>query len=673
MCVPPLLIAIFETGKKYYFLGKIRIFKQHTCRKGCGGLLAAKPDTIMSTNERVGGAHAGSEPALAAHWAVTSILMAAVTVGFVVTHCVTLRRQRAGLRVQNLGSSHEVAVLMSALLLWPLINIVQNGANAGVPCPIYVAWPQLFASLFVSVLMFRTLKFTYKLAQVKRAKEYMLARAGRARAPSPSSRRPRQRSPQSAERQHRHSDTDKAKGGVTEAADHERELTFAYSVTSALRGKRIRNIAVALFVVCFGPVFLLEPNNVEYIAGRSRHCWARASTFVIVAWYVWVIPYICFLERFRLSDPFWVVWKLKVQTMVSTLAFLVYLPCVLYLENLLGTSHLALLTYEILWVVQVVFWGTESLLPLILTYRAEAQAAAGDGQDRTARSHTARSDGLVDTLTDARRLRQFEEHLVNEWALENLEFYKAAILYRLRAGAVLERRPRPLRAVQMTKIRRIAYEIFSVFLEEGAPYQVNLPNAVSRQINTFFSAHEFDCLRSASSPSFYEAITGDKSGSFLVGPLVGGGSFAALTSTAPTSPGPLPPSGLSSLRRGSVPGSPLRSSSPEGKSAPSSSSPRETRRSPPASAADVKGSVFFGSGRTSRASPRGGRALGEEGALFCRAVAAAACLHSSGTTGTCPPTHELTTVFDEALTEAFNLLEDPHRRFLRDLARNALV
>jgi len=47
--------------------------------------------------------------------------------------------------------------------------------------------------------------------------------------------------------------------------------------------------------------------------------------------------------------------------------------------------------------------------------------------------------GLIDTIANPSLLGKFEEHLVNEWSLENLEFYKATILFQLHGKHALKR------------------------------------------------------------------------------------------------------------------------------------------------------------------------------------------------------------------------------------------
>eukprot|EP00467_Chlorarachnion_reptans_P001095 CAMPEP_0114495132 /NCGR_PEP_ID=MMETSP0109-20121206/5038_1 /TAXON_ID=29199 /ORGANISM="Chlorarachnion reptans, Strain CCCM449" /LENGTH=896 /DNA_ID=CAMNT_0001672247 /DNA_START=367 /DNA_END=3057 /DNA_ORIENTATION=+ len=290
----------------------------------------------------------------------------------------------------------------------------------------------------------------------------------------------------------------------------------------SLGGVRIALVIVFLFGSTIVP--LGHPENLQWIDGRPMtsddnvECSAAPSTYILLIWYAWVIPFTIFFRRVidPKSDPYQIVGNLTKLTVAITFGIIILLSASFYLVPIIGSAHTSLIAYWGYWCIMMTIWYTESYRATRQTYKHHDATAQGD----YGLSHT-----LEDTLVDPDLLQRFEEHLIQEWATENLMFYKSVVLFELEAEAkVLElqsnrkgrnmdssthisiavitrSRSRSKSVLEITPdhlvetIGQRALGIYVKYLEEDSPFQVNLPSRIIKSVDRFFRQDALLTLR----------------------------------------------------------------------------------------------------------------------------------------------------------------------------------
>eukprot|EP00468_Gymnochlora_sp_CCMP2014_P003014 CAMPEP_0167757384 /NCGR_PEP_ID=MMETSP0110_2-20121227/9893_1 /TAXON_ID=629695 /ORGANISM="Gymnochlora sp., Strain CCMP2014" /LENGTH=428 /DNA_ID=CAMNT_0007643563 /DNA_START=814 /DNA_END=2100 /DNA_ORIENTATION=+ len=137
----------------------------------------------------------------------------------------------------------------------------------------------------------------------------------------------------------------------------------------------------------------------------------------------------------------------------------------------------------------ICFWYTEAYVPLRDTkLRIETAKAEGGTELRLA---------LHETLANPDLLQRFEQHCAEEWATENLEFYKQVVLFEV-ACVSAKKHVEQCDADEreeayeecISSLSRKACKIYVKFIISGAGQQVNLPSRVVTSLDRFFGMHD---------------------------------------------------------------------------------------------------------------------------------------------------------------------------------------
>jgi len=177
---------------------------------------------------------------------------------------------------------------------------------------------------------------------------------------------------------------------------------------------------------------------------------------------------------------------------------------------------------------QMGLWYSDSWIPLQVT------------RDVVRRTKNAPSKGpsLLDTISNPHLLAKFELFLTEEWSQDNLDFYKAAVLFQISSDRALKRvskrwdydREKSKEELgshdlsedlysQMEQdiigVRKKAWKVYSTYLMLGASKEVALSAEITRPVHDFFATKDFDKLRdqtpspfslSSSQPNFRNAL-----------------------------------------------------------------------------------------------------------------------------------------------------------------------
>ncbi|GAB5363796.1 hypothetical protein AAMO2058_000914000 [Amorphochlora amoebiformis] len=323
--------------------------------------------------------------------------------------------------------------------------------------------------------MYRNLQFTFKLAQNERTKLYI--RHGHKRALN-----------------------------KTISEKEKKAFEWAQWVSKNLSQSRIKTATLVVMFFIAVPLMFASRANAAYFSGEDvgRKCNASTSTYGVFGWYLWVVPYMIFLRKFEYSDPFCVIWKLKVQTIATTVAAILLLITI-QLDT--SVTLIALLAVDIFWMLKMIFWWTESYIPVKLTRKKLKEGSRGTSSLK-----------LSDTLASPRLIQMFEDHLLEEWAIENLEFYKEAVLYGMKCHTMLKQLSKFLRSaahngakqqkirLNIEKCTRKAIPLYERFINDGASLQINIPAKMANKIHEIFDLPEIDGIRASASsvPTFQE-------------------------------------------------------------------------------------------------------------------------------------------------------------------------
>ncbi|GAB5362611.1 hypothetical protein AAMO2058_000812600 [Amorphochlora amoebiformis] len=426
----------------------------------------------MSTNHRIGNSDTTKDSGLAAHWAVASILLVAQAIATVYTQ---YNQHRLGwekrVKFQNIGNIWEVDVVLLALYLFPFMTLSSKAGNSQhVSCELYMVWAQLTGAVALGMLMYRSLLFAYRVAQIERARIHHTESAPKYQ-PTPSEL----------------------------VRTKKRKKTIDWAIKH-LEPWRLKIGSFIIFILAGGPLIFAYKENRDYALGKSDQCSGRPAALTTVLWYVWVIPFACIASKIIQTDPYQVLHKLKIQTFGITVAFAIFLPLSFTMDRDLGTAHAGLLSYELYAFFWASVWYSESYLPLRLTLQKI--------RENNELSQRKMKYDIVDVLADPDLLYAFESHLIKEWAVENLEFYKCITLFDLHLATQIKKieavyKKGPKKEKEFASLVGMVFKVESAramriyhnYIMDGAHSQVNLPAKTVKPIHSFFREEIFEPYR----------------------------------------------------------------------------------------------------------------------------------------------------------------------------------
>ncbi|GAB5353942.1 hypothetical protein AAMO2058_000077400 [Amorphochlora amoebiformis] len=433
----------------------------------------------MAEIRRHGNSDASTSSTLQGLWVLTALEITTQVVASVYTQTNLHLAELKGVKIQMIGSAYELDFILLMVLLFPMLSMLISGAaNHPVDCGAYIFITQFFACGIVAILMYRALRFTFHVAQRERTKHYI--RYG-----------------------------SEAGKRIQLGAAEKRKLDYANWISSHFNEKGIIAACCFVFIVCLLALPFAEPENVRWANGKGNSCRSRTATYAVGGWFVWVIPYLCFLHRFKVEDPYRIQFKLTIQSIALITTVFLFFVLNLNFEPELGTSQYSLTLYSIYFVFYMIMWGVESVMPLYLTRQKIALSQV---------KGPIQNHDLADTLARPELLQLFEDHLLEEWASENLEFYKEAVLYRLQANRLkraygeaprdpIERNKRLRHMAE--RLAKRAIRIYTVYVAPGASHWVNLSAKTVEDIEnvldepfiekiaeTLSSVHSFESHRS---------------------------------------------------------------------------------------------------------------------------------------------------------------------------------
>ncbi|GAB5367874.1 hypothetical protein AAMO2058_001269400 [Amorphochlora amoebiformis] len=407
----------------------------------------------MDNGPRHGTSHPSEDPSLAVHWAATFLLIALLGFAATWTQSALVKLYNEGIRVQQLEHPHIITALLLIKVFYAILPVVKYGANIYTPCALYVIWSQLMVSVWVSLNMVRFLYFTRRTAQIQRCKQYM----GK------------------GVRQNK----------FFASGESERKEKATQRILRNLKGSRIRYLATACFFGCLVFIFL-DPTNIDSIQMKRNKCSIRTSLAMIFVWFVWISLYVFYCGRGFFDskeDPYRTLYKLKIQSSSLLISTVFAIPITLFGESVLGTSHWGLL-----------FFNLVAITIMMLKTTQDSPIENGNY-------------GLLHILATPALLELFEDHLLQEWSPENIEFYKTVVLFELQLEEILKRLKEMRKHYEsdsispmditirmnkaIEKIESSACEIYTSFISEEATYQVNIPSRIKLKIDVFFQHKRF--------------------------------------------------------------------------------------------------------------------------------------------------------------------------------------
>lgn len=276
-----------------------------------------------------------------------------------------------------------------------------------------------------------------------------------------------------------------------------------HCVVRYLSPKMIDFAAVASFMVCMC-LWFANPHNIDMMHGRGEpaQCTGWASSVAIFAWYIAIIPYFTVRSTHVLDIA--VLDRLKYVKI--EMIFLSVIIAAFFVARLVGprnnSNRVTLVNLYLALPFVAAFAWFESGLPLWLMLKVKATAPRLDGMP-----------SLSVVLAEPTLLQAFHDHLIAEFSLENLVFYKAVIVYerrskaqkvdarRIRKGsasspaATTSPRARAKRESSIARalfsIERQAFDIYKCFISEGGTQQVNLSASVTQNLQRFFSQEPY--------------------------------------------------------------------------------------------------------------------------------------------------------------------------------------
>mmetsp|Transcript_17662 Transcript_17662/g.26463 ORF Transcript_17662/g.26463 Transcript_17662/m.26463 type:complete len:634 (-) Transcript_17662:115-2016(-) len=352
-----------------------------------------------------------SQPAIAVHWAIAATYGVLGAIAIIYTQ-VGLSRLSKITSPALIGTVGEVTFMMIAGFLQPAFLLIDRAANASPPCFLNMMWGQTITALLITIFTRRILLFTREAARINVTKFYL-----------------------------RYGIRKKSREIIAGTIPKKEIQTFHASkmALTMLGKKRVFAGCTALFLISSLLVWI-DPINASYLRGESQSCRIRTIGIVLLLFYIWAIPYLYFVTRYQFSDPYHIVWKLKVQLSFATVLVLCFI-LVISQEPNIGSTHFGLTAYMLWMTLVYTYWYTESYVP----YKETVAKANFTGEVEVK---------LVEVIVSPEILIKFEDHLIEEWSIENLEFYRKSLIYRVKVSEALgniARKSKIFRAASETK------------------------------------------------------------------------------------------------------------------------------------------------------------------------------------------------------------------------------
>ncbi|GAB5363974.1 hypothetical protein AAMO2058_000929600, partial [Amorphochlora amoebiformis] len=379
---------------------------------------------------------------LGIHWAIGGLIYGILICLIIYTQrqLLILRSQRVTL--QMLGSINEVSMWLGFMLLVEVMPVVRNGANASIPCAFVLAWSQLGVSFIISLYIKRTLEFTVKTARI------ILAR-------------------------------------------HSLERITSLKAVRVLTPARIVQMLIGIFVFTFLFLFM-NPENISLFSGEKEEpavCEDNSRVYVGIFFIVWTLSFVVAGRVYQLYDPYRILDRILALDIVLVICAIFTLT-----TTKVSTSHAALIRWDTVAFIGLTSWYLESCLPLLLTRSKLKQAAIA--KDNV---NVSDENSLLNTLINPKLLDLYQQHVIQEWSPENLDFLKQSVLFRLTAMRGLRSclrakessSPRVFNRALSTSLEA-ASRIYATFISLDAPKLVNLPGNILSDLRTTFEGKEFE-------------------------------------------------------------------------------------------------------------------------------------------------------------------------------------
>mmetsp|Transcript_27694 Transcript_27694/g.53845 ORF Transcript_27694/g.53845 Transcript_27694/m.53845 type:complete len:637 (+) Transcript_27694:54-1964(+) len=399
-------------------------------------------------------------PSFVVNWTLYALCQSAY-VGLSVytqTHLILMKRAKENIAV--LDHPHYVTALLINIFFYPFVLLLQYGAGVPLPCAATIFIPHVIAGGMVAVLMYRYMSFILRLARIEIA-QHVLKRGTAL------------------------SDAFSMANKKTPISRNEK---MAHKILNHLSSDGIMVICVVTFVIeCVAFPFLLRENR-KWAAGKDDvECEMLTSGFVVPLYLIWALVIMYLIRGFTSVDRFYIAWKIKVQAGAALAVLIVSI--ILFLAFRVQSKHWRF-GLHIFWIVQMLFWYTESWTPLKVSREWRDISGATEGKGK-------RLIRLVQTLSDPDLLRRFEGHVLKEWAPESLQFFKAVTVHEIFAKKALTAMVREAEkeGPNHQTIERItsdlligAIKIFQTYVDTGAHYSININGSKRQRIVNFFSS-----------------------------------------------------------------------------------------------------------------------------------------------------------------------------------------
>ncbi|GAB5356734.1 hypothetical protein AAMO2058_000314400 [Amorphochlora amoebiformis] len=398
----------------------------------------------------------------------------------VYTQSVLHSLEREGIRIQTIGSVLEVDILLMSLALIPLMAFLRAGLGVSVHCGIFLTIIYASSSLFTSLFIYRSLTFLNRFAKQEKLKFCIL---------------------HGTRHSHRL---------VSISPQEKRILQNAEWIVRWLPPFNVRAIAIGLFLILTFPCILLDKRNVDYIKGKGDECHGHTAGAGSVVWYLYTLPFVLYIRRLHINDPFRIVYRHQILTTVGTVGLVVFYLIVTFgiFDNYITRSDKGFFVADCAGILFIALWYTESYQPLRLTQRRLKEIDSGAKIEHR----------MVETLADPHMLQLFEDHLMQEWSSENLTFFKKVVIYRARVERALRNISNSLRRSNIEQdsklisrggggggagggtpladkinllARKLGLQALSICREhvgQSARDQVNLPSEVVKDIHALFNS-----------------------------------------------------------------------------------------------------------------------------------------------------------------------------------------
>ncbi|GAB5363960.1 hypothetical protein AAMO2058_000928200 [Amorphochlora amoebiformis] len=268
-------------------------------------------------------------------------------------------------------------------------------------------------------------------------------------------------------------------------------LKLSLQILRVLGQRRDFYISLGVFILGFLSMFI-DPVARAQLTNRESECTLRTSAFVYLALILWVVPYIFFLKRLKIIDPYKTMRKLKLMSATGFIAVTVYAVGEAFLPDILGPAQWNLTSNKLFLSLQLVTWYSESYLALRLT-RERKNGMYSEGLPWK----------LKQTLADPSLHEDYQKHLIKEWSPETLLFYKEVVLFKIDAERILRYFAKrlcmthssltPLRRtmanetcakarIALKKLKDATRRIFITYIASEAPQEVNLQTRTKRAL-----------------------------------------------------------------------------------------------------------------------------------------------------------------------------------------------